>query len=162
MSATGNTWKHETTQGEADYYSPALALLSILGLTFLMVLFNIFPQFIGIITVEDGELQLMLLLSSHFYETYLPMLNIWWGLALGLQAVLLVSQRWTEFTRLADFGLALLGLVILFQIATDGAAFVLADVLRAFSWLLAPLLWFILLMAVIDAAKKFVTLLRAV
>ena len=163
MSVTSNSWRPETVEGHQDYYSPALALFSICGLTFLMVLFNFFPQFVGIVTVNDEVLQVVPLFSSHFYETYLPLLNILWGLAIGLQAVLLTSQRWTVFTRLADFGLAMLGLAIIFMIANDGPVFVPAeDPLRVFSWLLTPLLWFILLVTGIDVIKKFVHLLRTV
>lgn len=161
MSTTSKSWRQETAQGECDDYSPVLALFSIAGLTFLMVLFNIFHQFAGFLMVEDGELRVIPLFSPHFYATYLPMLNVLWGLALGLQAVLLVSQRWTVFTRLADLGLALLGMAILFQMATDGAGRILADPLSTFSWLVTPLLWFILLLASIDAVKKLVVLLRA-
>lgn len=163
MSVTSNSWKYETPQRQADYYSPALALFSILGLTFLMVLFNFLPQIVGMVTVEDGVLHLVPLFSPHFYETYLPLLNVLWGLAIGLQAMLLVSQRWTVFTRLADFGLAMLGLAMIFMVVTDGAVFVPAeDSLRVFSWLLTPLLWFILLVSGIDVVKKFVYLLRTV
>jgi hypothetical protein len=151
MSVTSNSWRPETVEGRQDYYSPALALFSICGLTFLMVLFNFFPQFVGIVTVNDEVLQVVPLFSSHFYETYLPLLNILWGLAIGLQAVLLTSQ------------LAMLGLAIIFMIATDGPVFVPAeDPLRVFSWLLTPLLWFILLVTGIDVIKKFVHLLRTV
>lgn len=163
MSVTSNSWQSETTQRGEAFYSPILALFSIAGLAFLMVLFNYFPQFVGMVTVEDEALVLVPLFASHFYADYLPLLNVLWGLALGLQAMLLVSQRWTVFTRAADFGLAMLGLAIIFMVATDGAVFVPAeDPLRVFSWLLTPLLWFILLASGIDVVKKFVYLLRAV
>jgi hypothetical protein len=57
----------------------------------------------------------------------------------------------------------MLGLALIFMVATGGDVFVPAeDPLRVFSWLLTPLLWFILLTSGIDVIKKFVQLLRTV
>ena len=92
----------------------------ILGLSVLLVLINVFPQWVGVFVplgpgVEDWKFLPLLPpgLRSHGLR-----LSAWWTAALILRLVLLRRRRWHTLTRVADLAVDVLGIVALFWLIT--------------------------------------------
>jgi hypothetical protein len=71
-----------------------------------LVVFNLYPELIGIPFVVDGQWTIVPILSDAFF-VYLPWLNLLWLLGVVLDVVLLRQEVWTTATRLSKIGLAL-------------------------------------------------------
>ncbi len=82
----------------------------------LLVLFNAFPERIGVIVSADDPSSFVPLLAPEFFEDLLLRLNVWWGLALALNVVNLYYDRWMWGTRLADYALTFFGMFILLKV----------------------------------------------
>lgn len=82
-----------------------------------LVVFNFYPQVIGIPIVVDGHLTIVPLLSEAFF-VYLPWLNTLWLLVLVLDVVLLRAEVWTLSTRLAKIGLSLATIALAYVMLT--------------------------------------------
>ncbi|RPI28217.1 MAG: hypothetical protein EHM61_05900 [Acidobacteria bacterium] len=82
----------------------------------LMILFNLFPQWLGIYLVTSGQDPRFVSLDQ--LGIHLPMLalNVWWLFALLQNLLLLQKGRWTWPTRWLQFGLGIFGAAILYQI----------------------------------------------
>jgi hypothetical protein len=85
-----------------------------------MVLFNAFPEKVGIYS-SAVEPYLFIPLLTPAWLSYMPWLNIWWGLALTLALVKLVHGCWTQALRWADLGVHLLGICVLASVILGGA-----------------------------------------
>lgn len=86
----------------------------------LFVLFNFFPQYVGIYFFSGSSVY-TLSLADLGLRIPLVLLNLWWALALVLNVVLLRRGRWNFETRLAEFGLGLFAAFLLYWIiATSG------------------------------------------
>jgi hypothetical protein len=79
------------------------------------LLFNFYPDWVGIVSVRDGDVRVIRLLEPGF-SRYLPLLNLWWTLAFALGVVVLRRGRWGTATRWAEFGLELFNAAILIAI----------------------------------------------
>jgi hypothetical protein len=73
---------------------------------------NLYPQWIGVGYMKDGQWTWMPVLSDAFLR-YLPLINISWGLQIALNVLLLRAGRWETATRWFKAGLHVLTLVIL-------------------------------------------------
>jgi hypothetical protein len=71
-----------------------------------LVVFNLYPQLIGIPLVVDGQWTIAPVLSEAFFA-YLPWLNLIWILTLALDVVLLQQDAWRSSTIIAKIGFAL-------------------------------------------------------
>lgn len=91
-------------------------IASICGLAALLVVFNAFPERIGVIVSADDPSSFVPLLAPEFFEDLLLRLNVWWGLALALNVVKLYFGRWNWGTRLADYALTFFGMFILLKV----------------------------------------------
>jgi hypothetical protein len=89
----------------------ALIVVEICILLGILVLFNAFPEKVGIYS-SAVEPYLFVPLLTPEWLSYVPWLNVWWGLALMLAAIKLVYGRWTRALRWADLGVNLLGICI--------------------------------------------------
>ncbi len=97
----------EPTGDEVKMWEPIVVILfMVLGL----VIFNFYPQIIGIITNPTDRVFIPLLSDAFF--SYLPWLNLLWILGIGLQLVLLRQGRYTSVTRWLDIALRAGGLAL--------------------------------------------------
>lgn len=89
-------------------WEPIVAIaFTLLGL----LVFNLYPQLIGISFLKDGQWIIIPALSEAFFRM-LPWLNVVWVLGIGLQVMLLRQGRWTAPTRWFDLALKIVGIVI--------------------------------------------------
>lgn len=96
-----------------------LAAAEICILFGVIVLFNVFPERVGLYSSAVVPYLFVPLLTLAWLP-YVPWLNLWWGLALILALVKLVYGRWTQALRWADLGVHLLGIVILASVILGG------------------------------------------
>lgn len=97
-------------------------ILEILVLVAVIVLFNFYTDRIGIYRQAFDPDTFTPLLGERF-RSYLPILNLWWGLSLGMAITKLILGRWTAVTRWADFALDLVGISVLVRLLTGGPVF---------------------------------------
>lgn len=63
-----------------------------------LVVFNLYPQWIGPASYHNGQWVTAPVLTAAFFQ-YLPWLNVVWALQIGMDAFLLSQGRWTAVTR---------------------------------------------------------------
>ena len=85
-----------------------------------LVIFNLYPQLIGIALVVDGQWTFIPVLSAAFFA-YLPWLNLLWILGLVLDVVLLRQNRWTTSTVVAKITLSLAEIALAIAMLTGPA-----------------------------------------
>jgi hypothetical protein len=85
----------------------------------LLVLFNRYPDRIGLVVSADDPSSFVPLVSAEFLELFLLRLNVWWGLTLTLDVVNLYAGRWLWGTRLLDCALTFFGMLILAKTITS-------------------------------------------
>ncbi len=105
---------------DSNRISPAGEIISIVFLAILLILFNFFPQFVGIYFFGESRGFISILVEG--YQALMPWVNLWWLTSLAVKVVNLRSGRWTTWTRLAEIGVNLIGIYILYQIFS-GAPF---------------------------------------
>jgi hypothetical protein len=84
-----------------------------------IVLFNVFPDRVGVLVSATDSSTFIPLLAPEF-QTHMPWLNLWWGLALLLTVVKLVYGRWTAILLWADLALRVLGIRVLIALILGG------------------------------------------
>lgn len=171
------TQQHRTTSevNPPERIPAGLSILSICGITLLLVLFNVVPHRIGVLLNAADSTSFIPLLNPEFLDTFLPWLNAWWGLAMALSFVHLGLRRWTFATHLADLGLSMFGLAILLTlvngvpILSDDPQWVVAgqptlqvpgNLVEILSLGITIVLWLAIIGTVIDIVKKVLNLLR--
>ncbi len=99
---------------ETERIQPVEIIVGMCFTVLALVLFNFFPQKLGIayLTQETGWLTLPLF-APEALRAYLPLWNVAWIASLALNAYLLRQRRWQLGTRLAELALIVLGMVIL-------------------------------------------------
>jgi hypothetical protein len=98
----------EPEPDDVRIWEPIVAIaFTLLGL----LVFNLYPQAIGIAFLKDGQWTFVPALSEAFFRM-LPWLNIAWILGIVLQVALLRQGRWTPLTRWFDIGQKIVGIVI--------------------------------------------------
>jgi len=85
-----------------------------------LLIFNLYPQVIGLWFVADGKWTFIPLLSAAFFA-YLPWLNLLWFLSLILDVTLLRQAVWTTYTRVAKIFLSLAGIALAVVMLTGPA-----------------------------------------
>lgn len=76
------------------------------------VLFNFFPERVGMIKSATDPSSFTPLLAAEF-QSYLSWPNLWWGLAFSLHLVHLILRRWTVVTQWVDLALRVFGAFLL-------------------------------------------------
>lgn len=74
---------------------------SIAGIVFTVIvflLFNLYPQWVGVGFLEDGTMTFSPILTDAFFRL-LPALNVLWILQVVMYAILIRESKWTGFTR---------------------------------------------------------------
>jgi len=112
VAAEKGEMKQATTRGSASRINRLLTVVEISILIGVIVLFNAFPEKVGIYSSAVEPYVFVPLLTPEWLS-YIPWLNVWWGLALTLALVKLVYGRWTEALRWADLGVHLLSICVL-------------------------------------------------
>lgn len=86
---------------------------------FAIILFNVFPQWIGVITSTGEDRAVFLLLAPEF-SVHIPWLTMLWTADVTLKLVVLGQGRWQRLTRWLELGLGLFGMAIGYRIVTGG------------------------------------------
>lgn len=84
---------------EADQVSVAGTVAEIVFIVLGLVLFNFYPQYVGIYGFTDSQRFFAPLLSEAFFR-YMPWINLLWGLQFALDVWLVQQRRWQAGSRL--------------------------------------------------------------
>ena len=84
-----------------------------------IALFNLFPQLIGIDRSPDAIAEPLPLIAPGIIDT-LPWLNLWWGLALGLNLAAVVFTLRSSRVKWARLAVNLIGLALLLRLVFAG------------------------------------------
>jgi hypothetical protein len=109
--------KKETTALKT--HQKAWLLVEVAVLAALMGLFNFFPQKIGVLVSAQESGSFIPLIMPGFTRNLIG-LNLWLGLALGLNLIVLINGRRTITMKWATIGLNFFGMAILGLILTTG------------------------------------------
>ena len=112
VAAKQGKMEQVTTRGSTSRINRLFTLVEISILIGVIVLFNLFPEKVGIYSSAVEPYVFVPLLTPEWLS-YVPWLNLWWGLALTLALVKLFYGRWTEALRWADLGVHLLSICVL-------------------------------------------------
>jgi hypothetical protein len=117
-------WRTDYTNGDLvggdrDRIHPVGVLVQIAFIFAVAILFNFFPERVGVLVSADQPDSFVPLLTPEFARL-LPWLNLYWGLAFTLCLVHLSLGRWYWTTRLADLLLSTFGLFVLLLLLTGG------------------------------------------
>ena len=177
MSATLDQTKPARTERDIDRFPRTHALFNICAIVVVMMIFNLFPERVGVWRFAGESTSFTPVLNATFLETWLPWFNLWWILALSLNVAHLLLGHWTLVTRMLDivviaFGLNIvLGLLFgspataispLLETADFGWAQVMRDMAPQFNWLIPFILVVIALAVGVDLIRKVVQLVRSV
>jgi hypothetical protein len=138
-----------------DRIHPAGTAVALCLIAAASVLFNFFPEKVGIIRSLTDPSSFTPLLAPEF-QTHLRLLNLYWGLAFSLGIANLVTLRWNDFTRCIEVALSLLGICILMELSLGGPLTVYGwlDLIVKFGLAVA------IIPSIIDAISKVGQLLR--
>ncbi len=99
---------------DPDRISQAGMVLQMYMILALAVLFNFYPEWVGM-GIINGRVHFTSLLMPPF-ATYMPLVNVFWALDFALHLTVLSHGRWRRETRAAEFALGLYGAVILYLV----------------------------------------------
>lgn len=94
-------------------------LVEISFLLAVIALFNLFPQLIGIDRSPDAVAELLPFIAPGIIDT-LPWLNLWWGLALGLNLAAIIFTIRSSRVKWARLAVNLIGLTMLLRLVVAG------------------------------------------
>lgn len=111
----GKSWDPSDLEKELEpdaigLWEPGLAI--VLTVAALLV-FNLYPQIIGLWILDGNNWTFIPALTSTFYR-FLPLINLLWVLQIVLNVILLRQSRRTTLTRWFEVGLSLMSIVIAF------------------------------------------------
>ena len=97
---TGETWNPRDLPDveDADQVSRGSLIAEIVFTVLALVLFNIYPQYIGIYSFTEKGSAFIPVLSQAFFS-YMPWINLLWALQIGFDLMLLQQMRWTNAAR---------------------------------------------------------------
>ena len=115
---TGKMWNPAALPpvDDLERISPAGHVFSLYAIVVLAILFNFYPEWVGIFGFTPGKGIWHWPLLRPEFAIYLPLLNLWWGLAFTLNLVVLRQGRWRRETRWTEFALGLLAIGILLMV----------------------------------------------
>ena len=116
MFATSRDRNRVGAAGRVDHIHVGWSAGRICALSALLLLFNRYPDRIGVAVSAGDPSSFVPLLAPEFLELFLLRLNVWWGLTLALDVVNLYAGRWLWGTRLLDCALAFFGMFIMAKI----------------------------------------------
>ena len=150
-----NTNDHTVgTRKDPDRIHAAQTIVKMCLIVAASVLFNFFPEKVGVIKSLTDPSGFTPLLAPAF-QSYLPWLNLYWGLAFSLLVVHLGLRRWTVVTRWLDLALRIFGAFVLLGMVL-GAPFITVPILSILVKLILAVACVVML---IEAGKQFKRLL---
>lgn len=90
-----------------------------------IILFNFYPEWIGVTTFSGDDTEVFRLLAPAF-AVHIPWLTLSWTLELALKGLVLARGRWTRVTRWLQLALIPLDVYILNRIRTGGEIFTIS------------------------------------
>jgi hypothetical protein len=117
-----------------------------------MLLFNFYPQYVGVGNNTNGVWTFTPLLTPAF-SRYLPWLNLVWIMTIALDIILLRMGRWQPLTHWLSVGKSLFSVIVLIVLASG------ETVIRLLSVDLTKLLWVVVLSCGIGLGRKLYRLL---
>jgi hypothetical protein len=83
---------------DADQVSRGNLIAEVVFTVLGLILFNVYPQYIGIYNFSDTGSSFVPFLSDAFFS-YMPWINVLWALQIGCNLILLQQMRWQAGTR---------------------------------------------------------------
>jgi|WetSurMetagenome_2_1015567.scaffolds.fasta_scaffold112887_2 hypothetical protein len=139
---------------DPDRVSFVGTVVSLYLLATVAAIFNFFPQWVGVLAVNDDGGRVVSLLEPGFRQ-YLPFLNAWWAAAFVLDVIVLRHGSWRRATRWAEVGLDLASAMI-------AGAIVLGPPVFRYDHFVKLGIGVVLALAVVRAGVRTYRLLRAV
>lgn len=96
---------------EKDKVSLAESIAGIVFTLIVILLFNVYPQWVGVGFMDGGKMVFNSVLTDAFFK-FLPVLNVVWILDIVLYAILIRESKWSGFTRWMDIVLHVAGIAI--------------------------------------------------
>ncbi len=103
-----------------DRINPVELTIEIVTTVAALLVFNLFPQWVGIYWLQGGHWLGAPLLAPAFFQ-YLPALNIWWGSQILLDLVILTQRRRQPAMLWLKMGLDVVRVLIFFQLVIGPA-----------------------------------------
>jgi hypothetical protein len=132
---------------DPDALSRTGAIARLGGTLLLMVLFNVFPQWVAVYPSSQAGGPFRVPLLRPEFGAHMPLLNLWWIGALVLNLLLLRHGRWRPATRVLDAALVLAGAGVVWTIISGPEVFLADRTVKA-------LLQLALLAMVVDFAMR--------
>lgn len=104
----------------AERFKPAGLVVEIILTAFALLIFNFYPQAIGIYAFDGSSWKVIPFLTPAFF-TYVPFLSILWALELVLKSSVLGMGGWTLLTKWLRIGLEVLKIGMLYTLLTGPA-----------------------------------------
>jgi hypothetical protein len=124
MADKKETWDPRTLKPreEPERIHPVALVWSTALLAAAILVFNLYPQSIGMIFMRDGQWHIYPLFSQAFFSL-VPLMSVAWTMQIILNVLLLRQGRWEMGTRWFQVGIKVFGLVILGMIISGGSIF---------------------------------------
>lgn len=135
---------------EPNRVSRSEEIIGIVFVTILLVLFNFFPHRVGVYFFGENQGFISILVDG--YQTLMPWINLWWLSSLVVKVINLRRGHWTTWTRLAEIGVNLIGIYLMYQIFS-GAPFLGINL----EWSSGSVDWAITLLDNLDSVARLAT-----
>ncbi len=116
---------------------------------FVIILFNAFPRWVGVITSLKDDAVVYLLLAPEF-SVHIPWLTALWTADVLLKLTVLGQGRWNRLTRWLEFGVGVFGLAVGYRIVTGGPI----ATIDALTTLVRIAIWIGLIVGGFEALKR--------
>jgi hypothetical protein len=149
---------------EQDKVSLAEAIAGIVFTLIALLVFNLYPQWVGVGFTDGGKVVFTPILTEAFFRL-LPVLNVVWILDLVKEAILIRESKWTGFTRWMDIGLHVAGIGIAAAMIVTGPIAVLPantvfgsdpDLVNLFKYFLSGILVVIIVGSAVDVIRSLI------
>jgi len=153
---------------EQDKVSLAESIAGIVFTLIVMLVFNVYPQWIGVGFLDNGRITFSPMLTDAFFR-FLPALNVIWVLELVKYAVLIRDNKWTGLTRWMDIGLHVAGIAIAAAMLAGAAIAVLPansvlgsepDLVNLFKYLVSGVLVVIIVGSTVDVVRSLIRMFK--
>ena len=124
--------------GDPQRVSVGSTITEIVFTTLAIVIFNLYPEWIGIYGINDQSFYYVGILSEAFFR-YLPWLTVLWGLDIVFKVWLIGAAKWTKTLHWVKIGLTLLSIFMLAWILSGPAIIAISpDAINQAGWNLEP------------------------
>jgi hypothetical protein len=119
-----------------------------------IVVFKVYPQWIGFVGFHDGEWGVVPVLTAEFLSTYVPWLSTLWALEIGMRLWVLNTGAWTRVARFFEFMLSVASIALLNHVIQNATVVRIATI----NLIVKGGLWIALIVAIVEAASQLVRL----